>query len=141
MKNNNNNNKEWREESKKGKIRKSREKRPTFLLIFILSTLMLDFFNNVFINSDIYMYMYLLINSTASSYFIPLSIRASATRTGALCTINKICVSPLLFTGLSHSLKYSVGGFVVESQLICHLFLLNQINIPAELLPKIVKYM
>ena len=27
---------------------------------------------------------YLLINSTASSYFIPLSIRASATRTGAL---------------------------------------------------------
>jgi len=66
---------------------------------------MLDFFNNVFINPDIYMYMYLLINSTASSYFIPLSIRASATRTGALCTINKIHVSPLLFTGLSYSLK------------------------------------
>jgi len=27
MKNNNNNNKKWREESKKGKIRKSREKK------------------------------------------------------------------------------------------------------------------
>ena len=76
---------------------------------------MLDFSNTVFINPKIYMNMYLLINSTASSYFIPLSIRASATRTGALCIINKIHVSPLLLTEMSYQgLKYGVDGFVVN---------------------------